>query len=266
VIIEKPIALSVADADEIIRESRRTGVKVCVSHQNRFNRSVQYIRKALEEGRFGKMLHGSVHVLWNRSQEYYNEAPWRGTYAHDGGCLMNQGIHSIDLLLWMLGDPVEVTAYTDNLMHPYMEAEDFGAAMVKFSSGAYGLIEVTVNTFPANLEETLYLFGETGSIKAGGKSENRIEVWNFADGHDDPEEVIKACYEDPPNVYGFGHTPLYADMIDAIEDDRKPFVDAEEGSKALELVLAIYRSAKEHMPVKLPLTDASAGELITGKE
>ncbi len=251
VIIEKPIALSLEDADAVITEAAKAGVSVCVCHQNRFNRSVQYIRKALEEGRFGRLLHGSVHILWNRGEAYYRQAPWRGTMAMDGGCLMNQGIHSIDLLRWMLGEPEEVFAYTDNLTHPYIEAEDFGAALVRFAGGAYGLIEGTTGVYPENLEETLYLFGEKGSVKAGGKSDNRIEVWNFADDLDDPGTVKDRFSEDPPDIYGFGHSPLYADMIRAIAEEREPYVNGSAGRDALELVLAIYQSAKEGKPVRL---------------
>ena len=258
VIIEKPIALSIADADAIIRAGREAGVVVCANHQNRFNKSVQYIRKALEVGRFGKLSHGAAHVRWNRGKGYYDQAPWRGTWAQDGGCLMNQCIHNIDLLRWMMGDEVdEVMAYTDQLQHPYLEAEDLGMALVKFSNGSYGLIEGTTNVYPKNLEETLYIFGEKGTVKAGGTSDNIIEEWSFADDLDDPDDVKKRFSENPPNIYGFGHTPLYADVIDAIRTGRAPLVDAEAGKRALELVLAIYQSAAEHRPVKLPLEQCS---------
>ena len=263
VIIEKPIALSIEDADTVIQVAREKGVLICANHQNRFNKSVQYIRRALEEGRFGKLSYGAAHVRWNRGKGYYDQAPWRGTWAQDGGCLMNQCIHNIDLLRWMMGDEVEeVMAYTDQLQHPYLEAEDLGLAIVKFRNGAYGLIEGTTNVYPKNLEETLYLFGETGTVKAGGTSDNIIEEWRFADGKDDPE-VVKATYhENPPNVYGFGHTPLYADMIEAISMGRAPYVDGEAGKRALELVLAIYESAAEHRPVKLPLKNGSTLDFI----
>ncbi len=263
VIIEKPIALSIADANAIINTAKEKGVLVCANHQNRFNKSVQYIRKALEEGRFGKLSHGAAHVRWNRGKGYYKQAPWRGTWAQDGGCLMNQCIHNIDLLRWMMGNDVEeVMAYTDQLEHPYLEAEDLGMALIKFSNGSYGLVEGTTNVYPRNLEETLYLFGEKGTAKAAGTSDNIIEEWCFADGLDDPE-YVKATYGDnPPNVYGFGHTPLYADVIDAINTGRKPYVDGEDGKRALELVLAIYKSAAEHRPVKLPLEKCSTMDFV----
>ena len=226
VIVEKPIALSIADADAIIKAGHEAGVVVCANHQNRFNKSVQYIRKALEEGRFGKLSHGAAHVRWNRGREYYEQAPWRGTWAQDGGCLMNQCIHNIDLLRWMMGnDVVEVMAYTDQLEHYYLEAEDIGLAIVKFANGSYGIIEGTTNVYPKNLEETLYIFGENGTAKAAGTSDNIIEEWSFADGKDDPSFVKSTFGENPPNVYGFGHTPLYADVIDAIKTGRQAYVN-----------------------------------------
>ena len=258
VIIEKPIALSIKDADEIIKAGKEGGGVVCTNHQNRFNKSVQYIRKALEEGRFGKLSHGAAHIRWNRGRGYYEQAPWRGTWAQDGGCLMNQCIHNIDLLRWMMGNDIEeVMAYTDRLEHPYLEAEDLGMALVKFSNGSYGLIEGTTNVYPKNLEETLYIFGQKGTAKAAGTSDNIIEEWSFEDGLDDSEQVKATYAENPPNVYGYGHTPLYADVIDAIKNNRDPYVSAEDGKRALELVLAIYKSAAEGRPVKLPLEDCS---------
>lgn len=263
VIIEKPIALSIADANAIIAAGKEKGVVVCANHQNRFNKSVQYMRKALEEGRFGRLSHGAAHVRWNRGKDYYKQAPWRGTWAQDGGCLMNQCIHNIDLLRWMMGDDiVEVMAYTDQIEHPYLEAEDLGMALVKFKNGSYGLIEGTTNVFPKNLEETLYIFGEKGTAKAAGTSDNIIEEWVFADGLDNPEEVKREFSENPPNIYGFGHTPLYADVIEAIQTGRKPLVDGEAGKRALELVLAIYKSAAEHRPVTLPLDQCSTLDFV----
>ncbi|MDD3334037.1 MAG: Gfo/Idh/MocA family oxidoreductase [Eubacteriales bacterium] len=257
-IIEKPISLSMDDARGLIAAARKAGVKLCACHQNRFNKSIQKIRSAVEEKRFGRMLHGAAHVRWNRGQEYYTQAPWRGTWAQDGGALMNQCIHNIDLLRWMMGDDVtEVMAYTDNLNHAFIEAEDLGLAIVRFGSGAYGLVEGTTNVYPHNLEETLYLFGSDGTVKAGGKSVNKIEEWDFRDGRGDPATIKMEFAENPPNVYGFGHTPLYADVIDAILNDREPYVNGEAGLRALELVLAIYQSAYTHAPVKLPLEHCS---------
>ncbi len=252
-IIEKPIAMNMDDADEIVRRSEEKHVKVAACHQNRFNLAVQEMRKALEAGRFGKLSHGSIHVRWNRNEGYYNQASWRGKWASDGGALMNQCIHGIDLLRWMFGDEVEeVYGVTRQQFHHYLEAEDIGMAVVKFKNGAIGTIEGTTNVYPKNLEETLYMFGEKGTVKLGGTSTNNIDVWEFAD-EQEADKANQNLQEATSNVYGNGHTSLYADMIDAIEYDRKPYVDAVAGRNALEMVLAIYKSQKEGVPVKLPL-------------
>ncbi|TSI04302.1 Gfo/Idh/MocA family protein [Lysinibacillus sp. BW-2-10] len=257
-IIEKPIALSLEEADAIIQKAKEKNVKVSACHQNRFNKSIQKIREAIETDRFGRLLHGTAHIRWNRGEDYYKQAPWRGTWEHDGGALMNQCIHNIDLLRWMMGDEiVEVIGMMDNLNHPFIEAEDLGLALVKFTNGSYGVIEGTTNIYPKNLEETLYIFGEKGTVKAGGKSVNIIEEWHFADNLDTPEEVKETYHENPPNVYGFGHIPLYADVIEAVHQDRQPYVTAEDGRRALELVLAIYQSAAEGKSVKLPMEKCS---------
>lgn len=255
VIIEKPMAMSMSDADEIIRRSEEKGVKVSACHQNRFNIAIQELRKAIEAGRFGKLSHGSIHVRWNRNENYYKQAPWRGTWAQDGGALMNQCIHGIDLLRWMMGDEIdEIYGATRQQFHDYLEAEDVGMAVIKFKNGAIGTIEGTTNVYPENLEETLYIFGEKGTVKIGGTSTNNIDVWNFADESED-DSKNKGLKEQTSNVYGNGHTSLFADVIDAIENDRKPYVDAVAGRNALEVVLSIYKSQKENNIVKLPLSD-----------
>lgn len=257
-IIEKPIALSLEEADLIIEKAKEKNVKVSACHQNRFNKSVQKIREAIEEKRFGKLMHGTAHIRWNRGKDYYTQAPWRGTWEQDGGALMNQCIHNIDLLRWMMGDEiVEVVGMTDNLIHDYIDAEDLGIALIKFANGSYGIIEGTTNIYPKNLEETLYIFGEKGTVKAGGKSVNLIEEWQFADKLDNPEEVKEKYNENPPNVYGFGHKPLYTNVIDAINNDKQPYVTAVDGRNALELVLSIYKSAAEGKSIRLPIKKCS---------
>ncbi len=263
VIIEKPIALSIEDADRIIKAGKDNNVVVCANHQNRFNKSVQKIREAIDKDRFGKLFYGTAHIRWCRDWEYYSRAEWRGTWEQDGGALMNQCIHNIDLLRWMMGNEIDtVVGMTDKLNHDYIEAEDLGIALIKFKNGAYGIVEGTTDIYPKNLEETLYLFGKKGTIKAGGTSVNRIEEWNFSDLLDDPDEVKARFHENPPNVYGFGHTPLYADVIDAIVNHREPYVSAEDGKRALELVLAIYKSAAEGKPVKFPLESCSTMDFV----
>lgn len=261
VIIEKPMAMNIADAEEIIRRAEEKDVKVSACHQNRFNVAVQEVRKAVESGRLGRMSHGSINVRWNRNKGYYDQAPWRGTWEEDGGCLMNQCIHGIDLLRWMMGDEVEeVYGVTRQQFHNYLEAEDVGMAVIKFKNGAIGTIEGTTNVYPQNLEETLYLFGEEGTVKVGGKSTNTIDVWDFKD-ETEEDQKNKGLEEETSNVYGNGHTSLFADVMDAIKNDRKPYVDAVAGRNALEMVLAIYKSQKEGSPVKLPLTDFASTDM-----
>lgn len=258
VIIEKPMAMSIQDADAIISRSEEMHVKVSACHQNRFNIAVQEMRKALETGRFGKLSHGSVHVRWNRNQDYYMQAPWRGTWEEDGGALMNQCIHGIDLLRWTFGEEIEeVYGVTRQQFHHYLEAEDVGMAVVKFKNGAIATIEGTTNVFPKNLEETLYIFGEKGTVKIGGTSTNNIDVWDFEE-KEEEDSQNKDLKEVTSSVYGNGHISLFSDVIDAIENDTTPYVDAYAGRAALELVLAIYKSQKEGKTVRLPLDSFSS--------
>lgn len=207
------------------------------------------------------MSHGSIHVRWNRNKGYYEQAPWRGLWASDGGALMNQCIHGIDLIRWLMGNEVEeVYGQTRQRIHDYLEAEDIGMAVVKFKDGSLATIEGTTNVYPQNLEETLYLFGENGTVKLGGTSTNNIDVWDFAEKEDYDEEKA-GLKEATSNVYGNGHTSLYADVIDAIKNDRAPYIDAKAGRNALEMVLAIYKSQKDGMPVKLPLVDFASVDM-----
>ncbi len=260
-IVEKPLAMSMADANEIVRRAEETGVKVCACHQNRFNVAVQKTRDALEAGRFGRLSNGAVNIRWNRNRAYYEQAPWRGTWAQDGGCLMNQCIHGIDLLRWMMGgDVVEVYGATGQRQHGYLEAEDIGVAVIRFADGAVATVEGTVSVYPRNLEETLCLIGETGTVKVGGKSTNNIDVWDFAD-ETEEDQANKGLEEATSNVYGNGHTAVYADMADAIANDRAPYIDARAGRDALEVVLAIYKSQKTGLPVRLPLDDFASTDM-----
>lgn len=260
-IIEKPMAMSIEDANKIIDLAEEKNVKVSACHQNRFNVAIQKLRKAVESGRFGKLSHGSIHVRWNRNAGYYEQAPWRGTWEQDGGALMNQCIHGIDLLRWMMGDEIEeIYGATRQQFHDYLEAEDVGMAVIKFKNGAIGTIEGTTNVYPKNLEETLYIFGENGTVKIGGTSTNNIDVWDFAVETEEDKEN-KGLEEETSNVYGNGHTSLFADVMDAIVNDRKPYVDAVAGRNALEVVLSIYKSQKTVAPVKLPLKEFASTDM-----
>lgn len=257
VVVEKPMALSTKDANLMIETAKKHGVKLAVCHQNRFNKPIQMLRKAVEENRFGKLINGMASIRWNRNMNYYLQAPWRGTWELDGGTLMNQCIHDIDLLQWMMGGEVDtVYAQTGNFIRD-IEAEDFGAIVIRFKNGAIGIVEGSACVFPKNLEETLSIFGENGTVVIGGLAVNKIETWRFEDGKDSEEEIIKNQEGDPDTVYGFGHTPLFKDVIDAIKNNREPLINGEEGKKGMEIILAAYKSQKTGMPVKLPLEDFS---------
>lgn len=256
VIVEKPMALSTSDADKMIAAAKKNNKKLAVCFQNRFNEPIQKARTALETGRFGKILNGMIQIRWNRNEAYYAEAPWRGTWEQDGGTLMNQCTHGIDLLQWMLGEDVSrIQAQTRRFMRP-IEAEDFGAAILEFKSGAIGIIEGTANIFPKNLNETLSIFGEKGSVVIGGLAVNKVETWRFSDSDtigDTENAVINPNEKDPPTVYGFGHTAMFKNFIEAIENDREPLISGESGRKSLEIILGIYKSQMTGMPISLPI-------------
>lgn len=252
VLVEKPMAMSLAEVDAMIATAKEFGVKLGVVHQNRFNNAVVKLRKALEQEKFGQLTHASAVIRWNRNDEYYTQAPWRGTWENDGGCLMNQSIHNIDLLQWMMGPVESVFAYaTTNLRK--IEGEDVAVAVLKFGNGAMGIIEATTTIYPKNLEETLSVFGSTGTVCLGGIAVNKIEAWRFEG--DNEEMVIAEQIAEPPNVYGFGHADIIKDFIDAIHEDRNPAVSGLEGRKALEVILAIYHSVKLRKEINLPLKE-----------
>lgn len=260
VIVEKPIALSLADADEMIATAKKCGVQLCVNHQLRFGKTVRAVQNAAADGDFGKLLHGTVQVRRNRNKAYFDAAKWRGTWVQDGGTLMNQCIHYTDLLQWFMGsDVTEVFAYTDNLTHPYTEAEDLGLAVLKFANGAYGMIEGSINTYPQNLSDSMALFGDAGTVSLEGKTLDDVKAWSLAKGPQSRDEaLIKFGIED----LGSGHVPMYRDVVRALENGTSPACTAEEGRKALELVLAIYKSAAEGVPVRLPLKECATTDFI----
>ena len=230
VLIEKPMALSIEDADKIIKLGKEKNKKICVSHQNRFSPAIQKLRLAVDEGRFGKIIHGSARTLWARDDDYYKQASWRGTKALDGGTLLNQCIHNIDLLQWMMGGEIErVHSEVDTFIRK-IETEDFGAMLIRFKNGAVGVVEGSVCVYPRNLEETLSIFGEKGTVVIRN---GKIDTWMFEDEKDYDNVEL-----DETNL---GHTPLYKDFIDAINNDREPLVNGEEGKKAVEIILRAYK-------------------------
>jgi len=244
IICEKPMALRLEDADKMIRACDESGVKLFIVKQNRFNIPVQKAREALEAGRFGKMVLGTVRVRWCRDQAYYDNDAWRGTWALDGGVISNQASHHIDLLEWMLGEPVSVMAKTATFLAD-IEVDDTCVAIIKFRSGALGVVEATTATRPKDLEGSLSLLGEKGSVVIGGFAVNKMETWNFADENEAERiEVLKKYAETPPNVYGFGHQRYLDHVVDSLTHDRRALVDGLEGRKSLELINAMYESAE----------------------
>lgn len=252
VLVEKPMALSITEANEMIKIAEGNNVKLAVSFQNRFNPLVQALRRKIEDESFGKIFYGVTTVRWNRNEAYYKEATWRGTWEKDGGVLMNQCIHSIDLLQWMLGGEIHsIYGILSNMNHPYIKTEDFGTAIVKFKSGRAGLIEGTSIIYPENLEESLSIFGEKGSVVISGTNLNKIEVWEFEDKSNPPELTESSS----------GHTLIYKDFAESIIFNRKPFIDGTEGKKSLELILGIYKSFKEKREIKFPIEDFSTKDM-----
>jgi UDP-N-acetyl-2-amino-2-deoxyglucuronate dehydrogenase len=251
VLSEKPMATSLAAADELVEACDAAGVQLFVVKQNRLNPPIQLLRRAVDRGRFGRIYMANVTVRWQRPQEYYDAAPWRGTWEFDGGAIMNQASHYVDLVQWLVG-PVESVVAKTATQARRIEAEDSGAAVLRFRSGALGVIEVSVLTYPRNLEGSITILGEKGSVKIGGTAVNRVEHWQFAE-YDDDDKLVESVNTNPPNVYGFGHLGYYANVLAVLRGEGKPDTDGRAGRKSLELILAIYESAKTGATVPLPL-------------
>ncbi|HQO43903.1 MAG TPA: Gfo/Idh/MocA family oxidoreductase [Bacillota bacterium] len=261
IIVEKPMALSTKDAEEMIESAKRNNVKLCVCYQNRFNKPIMQLRQAIGSGRFGRLINGTARILWTRDMNYYIQAPWRGTWELDGGTLMNQCIHNIDLLQWMMGGEIDtVYAQTGNYIRD-IDAEDFGALIIRFKNGSIGIVEGSACVYPKNLEETLSIFGEKGTVCIGGLAVNKIEAWRFGDNKDSEEEILKQQEGDPDTVYGFGHIPLYKDMIDAINNNSEPLINGEQGMVGMKIILAAYKSQKTSMPVKYDSLEFAAADM-----
>lgn len=251
IVCEKPMALKLEDADRMIHTCDTNGVRLFIVKQNRYNLPVQILRRKLDEGGFGKIVLGTVRVRWCRTQEYYDSDPWRGKWALDGGVIANQASHHIDLLEWMLGDPVSVMAMNGTYLSK-IEVDDTCAAIIRFSSGALGIVEATTATRPKDLEGSLSILGEKGSCVIGGFSVNRILEWNFTgESETEKERVLKDFNENPPSVYGFGHLRYLESVIDSIQNGTRGLVEGLEGRKSLELINAIYESVETGKEVKL---------------
>jgi len=250
VVVEKPMALRISDADAMIEACDHAGVRLFVVKQNRYNTAVQELRRALDGGRFGKIVMGTVRVRWCRPQSYYDQDPWRGTWAEDGGVFSNQASHHVDLLEWMLGQPETVFARTRTALVD-IEAEDTGVALLQFRGGPLGVIEATTATRPKDLEGSLSILGEKGTVVIGGFAVNKLETWEFEERIPEDDTVLERANQDPPTVYGFGHIPYLVNVVDSIRNNRPALVDGLEGRRSLELISAIYESVETGHEVSL---------------
>lgn len=251
VVMEKPMAISLTGADALVHACDKAGVQLFVVKQNRLNPPVQLLKRAVDNDRFGRIYMASCTVFWARPQEYYDQAPWRGTWEFDGGAFMNQASHYVDLIQWVMGPVESVMAKTATLARR-IETEDSGVAILKFRSGALGTIQVTMLAYPRNLEGSLTILGEKGSAKIGGTAVNKIEHWEFAE-YDDDDKLVESANTNPPNVYGLGHQGYYRNVLEVLRGGAKPDTDGRAGRKSLELILGIYESAKTGREVPLPL-------------
>jgi UDP-N-acetyl-2-amino-2-deoxyglucuronate dehydrogenase len=251
VLTEKPMAISLEAADQLVQACDAAGVHLFVVKQNRLNPPIQLLKRAVDKGRFGRLYMVNVTVRWTRPQEYYDAEPWRGTWEFDGGAIMNQASHYVDLMQWLVG-PVESVMAKTATQARRIEAEDSGAAVLRFRSGALGVLEVNVLTYPRNLEGSITLLGEKGSVKIGGTAVNRVEHWAFAE-YDDDDKLVDAANTSPPTVYGFGHEGYYRNVLSVLRGEAKAETDGRAGRKSLELILGIYESARTGREVPIPM-------------
>ncbi|MFO8145683.1 MAG: Gfo/Idh/MocA family oxidoreductase [Candidatus Syntrophosphaera sp.] len=251
VITEKPMGINIADSDKLIRACDANNVKLFVIKQNRLNSTMQLLKNAIEKNRFGKIFLAQSNVFWQRPQAYYDAEKWRGTWEFDGGAFMNQASHYVDAMYWLLGNVDSVMAYTATMARN-IEAEDTGCAILHFRNGLIATINVTMLTYPKNFEGSITIIGEKGTVKLGGVAVNRIEKWEFED-YDDDDRIAQDANYQPPNIYGFGHNPYYRNVVDVLLNHGDPSTDGRDGRKSVEIIQAIYQSAKTGKRVSLPL-------------
>lgn len=253
VICEKPIGTRLEEADALVRACDEAGVRLFVVKQNRLNPAIQLLKRSIDLGRFGRIFLANTTVRWQRPQAYYDMAPWRGTWEFDGGAFMNQASHYVDMIQWLVGPVESVSAKTATLARR-IESEDTGVAILRFRNGALGTIEVTMLAYPRNLEGSVTIIGEHATVKVGGTALNRIETWEFATYHDiDREAELLRGAPNPLSVYGSGHRPYYENVARVLRGEGAPDTDGREGRKSLELILAIYESARAEREIALPL-------------
>ncbi len=249
---EKPMATNWEDGLNMIKACEENRVKLYVVKQNRFNKTLQLLKRQIDKGRFGQIHTVSVNVFWQRPQEYYDQDLWRGTWEFDGGALMNQATHYVDLLDWLIG-PVNSLSASIATLGRDIEVEDTAVMKLKWENGALGTMAVTMLAFPKNLEGSITILGETGSVRIGGNAVNKIEYWHFADNEEDDNLVEEASY-DTTSVYGFGHPKYYENVFNNLEGKEDAMCDGYQGLKSLELVIGAYRSAKNNQTIYFPLS------------
>ena len=251
VLTEKPMAINIEAADRLIKACDDNHVKLFVVKQNRLNSTMQLLKRAIEKNRFGRIYMAQANVFWQRPQAYYDAEKWRGTWEFDGGAYMNQASHYVDAIYWLFGNVDSVSAFTATMARK-IEAEDTGSAILQFRSGIIASINVTMLTYPKNFEGSITIIGEKGTVKVGGVAVNKIEKWEF-DEYDDDDRIAMDSNYVPPNVYGFGHNPYYRNVADVLLGKAEPSTDGRDGRKSVEIIQAIYRSAKTGKKVSLPL-------------
>jgi UDP-N-acetyl-2-amino-2-deoxyglucuronate dehydrogenase len=251
VVTEKPMATRWKDGLRLVRACDEAGVRLFVVKQNRRNATLQLLKQAVDQKRFGRIFMVNLNVFWNRPQSYYDSAAWRGTWEFDGGAFMNQASHYVDLLDWLVGPVQSVHAFTATLDRD-IEVEDTGVANIRWRSGTLGSVNVTMLTYNQNFEGSLTIIGEKGTVRVGGVAVNQIQHWEFADERPEDALVADANYE-TTSVYGFGHADYYRNVIEAIRGEADPLTDGREGLRSLELLIGIYLSARDNRIVSLPL-------------
>jgi UDP-N-acetyl-2-amino-2-deoxyglucuronate dehydrogenase len=251
VISEKPMATRWNDAVSMVKACDKAGVRLFVVKQNRRNTTLQLLKLAMEEGRFGRIYMVNLNVFWTRPQEYYDAAKWRGTWELDGGAFMNQASHYVDLIDWLIGPVEKIQAMTGTLARD-IEVEDTGVLNIKWRNGAMGSMNVTMLTYPKNYEGSITILGEKGTVKVGGVAVNEIQHWEFEDHKNYDKEIEQANYE-TTSVYGFGHPLYYKNIIDVMRGECEPETDGREGLKSLEVLIAAYLSARDGKTISLPL-------------
>ncbi len=252
VVTEKPMAIKLDEADALVKACDKNGVRLFVVKQNRLNTTIQLLKRAIDKGRFGRIYMAQCNVFWQRPQSYYDLAKWRGTWEFDGGAFMNQASHYVDKMHWLIGHVDHVLAETATLDR-HIEGEDTGSAILKFRNGAIGTLNVTMLTYPKNFEGSLTILGEKGTVKVGGIAVNKIEKWEFED-YDDDDRIVHESNYQPPNIYGLGHLPYHKNVVETLRGKAEANTDGRDGRKSLEIIQAIYLSAKTGNKVSLPLS------------